>query len=197
MVVAGRGTPHADDHLNQLPDANVANVKAYTTSTDQTLIWGDPLGLDTLPPPITFNDPAARRTENNVLEGGAKLVPPALMPAACNNNYGFLGPQSAPPAPPLTYPAPIPAAVHIHGGEVPSVLDGGPDSWWTGNGIIGHGFYTRHVKSLPGLLAALPALPARLRGCRRFRPPLRGSRRCPQRWRPCRCCPILSIRLTG
>ena len=41
------------------------------------------------------------------------------------------------------YVAPIPAAVHIHGGEVPAVLDGGPDSWWTPNGIYGHGFYSR------------------------------------------------------
>lgn len=161
VVVAGRGTPTQLTMVNKLPNANVANVKAYTTSTDQTLIWGDPLGLDALPPPITFGVP-----ELNMCWNAAQaLVPPALMPVACLNNYGFLGPQTAPPAaPPLTYGAPTPAAVHIHGGEVPSVLDGGPDSWWTGNGIYGHGFYTRHVKSLPGLLAAQPALPASVAG---------------------------------
>ncbi|MBI5169220.1 MAG: multicopper oxidase domain-containing protein [Candidatus Eisenbacteria bacterium] len=29
------------------------------------------------------------------------------------------------------YTGPVPAAVHLHGGEVPSAYDGGPDAWWT------------------------------------------------------------------
>jgi len=41
------------------------------------------------------------------------------------------------------YDGPIPAAVHLHGGEVPPVLDGGPDSWFTSDGnYIGHGYYS-------------------------------------------------------
>jgi len=48
------------------------------------------------------------------------------------------------------YSGPIAAAVHLHGGEIPPNLDGGPDSWFTGNGAHrGHGFYTREVNSLP------------------------------------------------
>ncbi len=50
------------------------------------------------------------------------------------------------------YSGPIPAAVHLHGGEIPPNLDGGPDSWFTGNGAYrGHGFYTREVITLPTL----------------------------------------------
>jgi FtsP/CotA-like multicopper oxidase with cupredoxin domain len=41
-------------------------------------------------------------------------------------------------------PAPIPACVHIHGGEVPPVLDGGPDAWFTSDGAYhGHAFYSK------------------------------------------------------
>jgi len=29
------------------------------------------------------------------------------------------------------YTGPVPAAVHLHGGEVPSAFDGGPNAWWT------------------------------------------------------------------
>ena len=29
------------------------------------------------------------------------------------------------------YPGPIPAVPHLHGGEVPPVIDGGPDAWFT------------------------------------------------------------------
>jgi len=48
------------------------------------------------------------------------------------------------------YVGPIGAAVHLHGGEIPPNLDGGPDSWFTFDGNYqGHGFYTREVTALP------------------------------------------------
>jgi FtsP/CotA-like multicopper oxidase with cupredoxin domain len=38
----------------------------------------------------------------------------------------------------------IPAVVHLHGGDVPPQLDGGPDAWFTSDGNYqGHGYYTR------------------------------------------------------
>ena len=41
------------------------------------------------------------------------------------------------------YDGPIPAVVHLHGGEVPPELDGGPDAWFTSSGAHkGHGYYT-------------------------------------------------------
>ena len=49
------------------------------------------------------------------------------------------------PMPPYDqhYSGPIPATVHLHGGEVPPVLDGGPDSWFTSDGnYTGHGYYS-------------------------------------------------------
>ena len=39
------------------------------------------------------------------------------------------------------YSGPVPAVPHLHGGEVPSAYDGGPDAWWTpGRAQAGPGF---------------------------------------------------------
>ena len=41
------------------------------------------------------------------------------------------------------YPGPIPAATHLHGGEVPPEIDGGPDSWFTSDGMyFGSKYYS-------------------------------------------------------
>ncbi len=41
------------------------------------------------------------------------------------------------------YDGPVPAVVHLHGGEVPSAFDGGPDSWFTpGLTYTGEGYVT-------------------------------------------------------
>jgi FtsP/CotA-like multicopper oxidase with cupredoxin domain len=44
------------------------------------------------------------------------------------------------------YLGPIPTVPHLHGGEVPPMLDGGPDAWFTSylsTGYRGHAYYTR------------------------------------------------------
>jgi len=42
------------------------------------------------------------------------------------------------------YLGPVPAVVHLHGGEVPAEIDGSPDSWFTSDGrIIGHKYYSK------------------------------------------------------
>ena len=42
------------------------------------------------------------------------------------------------------YRGPFPAAPHLHGGEVPSAVDGGPESWFTSTGIRGAGYATSY-----------------------------------------------------
>jgi spore coat protein A len=56
--------------------------------------------------------------------------------------------MAMPPAPgsegASNYAGSIPAVVHLHGGEVPPQLDGGPDSWFTSDGsTVGHAFYSK------------------------------------------------------
>ncbi len=41
------------------------------------------------------------------------------------------------------YSGSIPAVFHLHGGEVPPMIDGGPDAWFTSDGTIhGHGYFS-------------------------------------------------------
>jgi FtsP/CotA-like multicopper oxidase with cupredoxin domain len=49
------------------------------------------------------------------------------------------------------YDGPIPAVVHLHGGDVPPELDGGPDAWFTSDGLYqGHGYYSFPGTGGPG-----------------------------------------------
>ncbi len=71
VVVAERDTPTQMTFFNRLPDANQANVMAYATSTDQTLIWGDPVGLNAFPPPTLVPAVNFGLELNDVLARGA------------------------------------------------------------------------------------------------------------------------------
>jgi len=121
VVVAERDTPTQITFINQLGNTWDSNVLAYTQNTDQTMHWADPLNYED-------NACSEYLSENVGPGGGGDPI------GECVNNYV----------------GPIPAAVHLHGGEIPPNLDGGPDSWFTGNGAYrGHGFYTREVETLP------------------------------------------------
>jgi FtsP/CotA-like multicopper oxidase with cupredoxin domain len=111
VVVATRGVPTTATYVNQLGTTDDTNVLAYKNSTDQTLMWADPLG------------------ENATADANACALAAMMGGApqgACASNYG----------------GPIPAAPHLHGGEIPAAIDGGPDAWWTQNGLYGHGYYS-------------------------------------------------------
>jgi spore coat protein A len=42
------------------------------------------------------------------------------------------------------YQGAVPAVPHLHGGEVPPEVDGGPDAWFTADGAhVGHAYYSR------------------------------------------------------
>jgi spore coat protein A, manganese oxidase len=120
--------------VNDLGTTDTTNVLAYKYSTDQTLHWADPGG-----------------SEENMCNHMAMFP---TFQSECSLNYGEdslnLGTFTA---------APIPAAVHLHGGEVPPELDGGPDSWFLseaapGYKMQGHGYYTKS----PGVDAANTAV---------------------------------------
>ena len=98
VIVATRGIPTEIKFVNNLGTTDTTNVLAYKNSTDQTLHWAAPFGMDMM----------------NM------------------NNYS----------------GPIPAVPHLHGGEVPPVLDGGPDAWFLSEPAVGAmmhgaGFYSK------------------------------------------------------
>jgi FtsP/CotA-like multicopper oxidase with cupredoxin domain len=58
------------------------------------------------------------------------------MPLDCTNPANATSPCCQP------FTGPMPATVHLHGGELPACVDGGPETWFTPNGITGPGFCT-------------------------------------------------------
>ncbi len=60
------------------------------------------------------------------------------------------------------YDGPIPAVVHLHGGDVPPEIDGGPDAWFTSDGLYqGHGYYSFPGTGGPGANMAVYRYPNR------------------------------------
>jgi len=63
-------------------------------------------------------------------------------------NNDMFAHRANPPAylsdPAQNYNGSIPAVPHLHGGYVPPLLDGGPDAWFTSDGLhVGGGFYSK------------------------------------------------------
>jgi len=122
VLVNERGSSTDITFVNDLGDTATTNVLAYKYSTDQTLHWADPLAAD-------------RSMANECHMKGMMM--------------GFVVddlPSSYPdPTDPCAqnYDGPIAAIPHLHGGEVPPEIDGGPDSWFTSDGLHrGSRYYT-------------------------------------------------------
>lgn len=113
VLVNLKDVPSVIRFTNALPTIDKTNVLAYKYGTDQTLHWADPL--------------------MKMCNNGA--IP--TFDTDCSFNFGE-GPRNV-----FATPLGIPATPHLHGGEVPPVLDGGPDSWFTSTGdAFGHDYYT-------------------------------------------------------
>lgn len=113
-IEAQQGTPTTVTYVNNLikPGGAPPELQKYLT-VDQTLHWADPFGLMCL-----FNP----------------TNPECLTP------YGYPTWPGVPLANPAPTGAPVPAVVHLHGGEVPSAFDGGPEQWFTPTGLKGAGY---------------------------------------------------------
>lgn len=121
VILSERGTPTEVKWVNDLGTTDTSNVLAYKYSTDLTLHWADPLTMGGM---------------HNMCNHMA-MYPD--FQDQCALNYG-----EDPDDPGTFMAAPIPAAVHLHGGEVPAEIDGGPDSWFTSDGqYVGDGYYSR------------------------------------------------------
>lgn len=59
------------------------------------------------------------------------------------------------------YAGPVPVVPHLHGGEVPPMLDGGPDAWFLSDALgtrFGHDYYTRRPGPANQTIYAYPNL---------------------------------------
>jgi spore coat protein A, manganese oxidase len=152
-LVTQKGTPTQVEYVNQLPSFNPQDptgpgLVQGLLETDQTLHWADPLqtgcgmqhvqcgpvkGTWSADRPVLFED-----TEMDYC--GHKKVRQAgeILPASYNiNTYAD---SSSPCC--QQYIGPIPATVHLHGGEIPAYYDGNPNSWFTPNGLTGPDYHT-------------------------------------------------------
>jgi spore coat protein A len=115
-VEAQKGTPLTVTYTNDLigPNGTPPVLQKYLT-VDQTVDWADPLGLrcDFFP-----TNPQ------------------------CFTPYGYPNWPGMPLANPVPSGAPVPAVVHLHGAEVQSFFDGGPDAWFTPTGLHGPAYST-------------------------------------------------------
>jgi FtsP/CotA-like multicopper oxidase with cupredoxin domain len=126
-----RGSATTVNYVNNLPSFNPVNssgppfvnglVQGLLTM-DQTIHWADPLG----------NTGVDKCTGPNLT--GVDCTLPANAANACC--LPFTGPQ--------------PTVVHLHGAEAISFVDGGPDAWFTPDGLFGSAFFTAATPTVAG-----------------------------------------------
>jgi FtsP/CotA-like multicopper oxidase with cupredoxin domain len=119
VIVNERGSSTDITFVNNLGTTALTNVLAYKYSTDQTLHWADPLAAN-----AEDANMCHMKSIMKLFPGGVGYPPPG---DPCAQNYA----------------GPIAAVPHLHGGEVPPEIDGGPDSWFTSDGLhLGSRYYT-------------------------------------------------------
>ena len=141
VIVADRGTPTEIAFVNDLGNVRDTQVLAWKYSTDQTLHWADPGGT---PAPGMPSMGQEGNMCNMTLDGTNAVVrQPWAAFGQCTLNYGETSPKSY-------TTAAIPAVPHLHGGEVPPFIDGGPNAWFLSDGSkVGSSYYTKTVPALP------------------------------------------------
>ncbi|MBE0616720.1 MAG: hypothetical protein IH608_02175, partial [Proteobacteria bacterium] len=118
VVVAQRGVPTRLTYVNQLGDSGSTAVLAYANSTDLTLMWADPLNTGGTDAELltALNAPVIPQPTAPLQTPWVDAIQPEL-------NYCTTYAAANPDAPPLAicagnYVGPIPAAPHLHGGEI-------------------------------------------------------------------------------
>ena len=136
--------PAVDINGNPLPQTKVWGYGGYVRDA----VTGKFLGYVQNSPGPTFEAikgiPVRVTWHNNITTPTMFAVDPTLHWANPNNMPMPTYPVTAPPFPPGYSDAQSPAALvtHLHGGEVQSYSDGGPDAWFTASGIHGLAYNT-------------------------------------------------------
>jgi len=120
-----RGIPAQVKWVNDLVDSNGYPLQ-YMYPVDPTIHWANPNNID------------MKAAMEQTIQGIAPPFPP-----------GYNGsPYTLPGTTTITNPAgwnaqsPVPIVTHLHGGQVPSAYDGGPEQWFTPNGTRGKDYQT-------------------------------------------------------
>jgi spore coat protein A len=100
-------------------------------------------------PSIPQGFPTEVKYVNNLGQTASSLVP--FWTSSVDQTLHWANPAGAPMTTTTVYEGPIPAVPHLHGGEVPAPVDGGPDAWFLSEAagsfptykVHGDGFYSR------------------------------------------------------
>jgi spore coat protein A len=120
-----RGIPIQVKWENDLVDSN-GNPLQYMYPVDPTIHWANPSNIDM--------EAAMEQT----IQGLAPPFPPGY------NGSPYIIPGTTTVTNPNGWNAqsPVPIVTHLHGGQVPSDYDGGPEQWFTPDGIHGKDYRT-------------------------------------------------------
>ena len=119
-----RGVPVRVKWVNDLVDA-AGNPLPSLFAVDPTLHWANPNNIN-----MTEADAQAGRGLAPPYPPGYNGQPYTLPDGTVTNPDGW------------NAQSPVPIVTHLHGGEVPSASDGGPEEWYTANGIHGPAYNT-------------------------------------------------------
>ena len=161
-IVAQRGTATQVKYVNQLPSFKPSNpggpgLVQGVLPFDQTIHWADPLqsGCGMVMPKAQ----RAQAAQSASVSDGDKQTdfsdsthpgkghmqlasyPMPSMPMSSAMPSAMAQSTSSDPCM-LPYYGPVPATVHLHGGEIPAAFDGDPDSWFTPDGKKGSDYHT-------------------------------------------------------
>ncbi len=129
-------SPSATFEARRGVPTNVTWINGITVPTpfavDPTLNWANPW--------YYYDSTKAFPTSETMATVGT--YPP--FPPGYNGltNVGNPLPGSPPGTAPLNAQTPVPLVPHLHGAEVESNFDGGPDAWWTNGGLRGKYYAT-------------------------------------------------------
>jgi len=131
---------------NVMPTGFVPAAGTYTG----TWTWGYRAGLKPTNPAGTYIGPviiASRGTPTKIRYinnlGDTVTSQVLAYTQSTDQTLHWANPQGNPMTTMTHYAGPIPAVPHLHGGEVPPVLDGGPDAWFLSSAITPSG-YSQH-----------------------------------------------------
>jgi spore coat protein A len=122
---AVRGVPIQVKWVNDLVDDN-GKPLPYIYPVDPTIHWANPNNID------------MQAAMEQTMQGLAPPFPPGY------NGYPYTLPGTTTVTNPNGWNAqsPVPIVTHLHGGQVPSAYDGGPEQWFTPDGIHGKDYQT-------------------------------------------------------
>jgi spore coat protein A len=103
--------------INNLTDANGTPLN-YLYAIDPTIHWANPNNLN------------MTKIMEDAMMGNAPTYPPGYDGSSTTNVNGW------------NAQSPVPIVTHLHGGETQSAYDGGPEQWFTPNGIHGPTYAT-------------------------------------------------------